>query len=219
MATNPSYSEPARNWPGRGNAMSEEEYLELERLSPDRKSEYLDGLAYLMSGGSVAHDRITRNTGYVLDSHLLSGPCMAFGVDMQVLLETKKNGKNHYTYPDATVSCSATDRHPDNTLIQSPRVVVEVLSPGTEARDRGIKFQAYQNCPTIQEIILVSQFAWYIEIWQRNEEYNEEHTARWDYRHYGPGEIVEIRSIGLQVNIADIYRGLDFTGFGEENEV
>jgi Uma2 family endonuclease len=98
-----------------------------------------------VSGGSVAHDRITRNIGYALDSQLRSGSCRAFGVDVQVLLGMKKDSKKHYAYPDATVSCDAADQRPENTLIKSPRVVIEVLSPSTEARDRGVKFKAYQR--------------------------------------------------------------------------
>ena len=184
--------------------MSEAAFHELEHLSPDRKYEYLNGMAYLMSGGSVAHDRITRNVGYALDSQLRSGPCRAFGVDVQVLLGTKKDG--HYAFPDATVSCDVADRRPENTLIESPRVVIEVLSPSTEARDRGVKFKAYQGCPTMQEIVLMSQFAQYVEIWQRD----DQDITAWHYRHYGPGEIVEINSIDVQIDIADIYQGLDF---------
>jgi Uma2 family endonuclease len=186
--------------------MSEAAFHELEHFSPDRKYEYLNGMAYLMSGGSVAHDRITRNVGQALDIHLRTGPCRAFGVDVQVLLGTTKNSKKHYTYPDASVSCNAADWRPENTLIESPRVVIEVLSPSTEARDRGVKFKAYQGCPTMQEIVLMSQFAQYVEIWQRDDQDN--HT--WNYRHYGPGEIVEIKSIDVQFDIADIYQGLDF---------
>ncbi len=186
--------------------MSETEFHQLERLSPDRKYEYLDGMAYLMSGGSVAHDRITRNVGYALDSQLRLGPCRAFGVDVQVLLGTKKNSKKHYAFPDATVSCNAADWRPENTLIESPRVVIEVLSPSTEARDRGVKFKAYQGCPTMQEIVLMSQFAQYVEIWQRD----NQDSNTWHYRHYGPGEIVEIQSIDVRIDIVDIYSGLDF---------
>lgn len=214
MALNPSHPEASWRWPSKGTVMSEQEYLELEYLSPERKYEYLDGLAYLMSGGSVAHDRITRNIGYALDSRLLSGPCRAFGVDVQVLLATKKNGRRHYVYPDATVSCTAADQRPDNTMVESPRVVIEVLSPSTEARDRGLKRTAYQNCPTIQEILLVSQFAQYVEVWQRD----EQETGTWRYRHYGPGEMVEIRSIGVQIDIAELYRGLSFVEVEEEED-
>ena len=187
--------------------MSEAAFHELEQLSPDFRYEYLNGMAYLMSGGSVAHDRITRNVGYALDSQLRSGSCRAFGVDVQVLLGTKNNSKKHYAYPDATVSCEAADRRPENMLIASPRVVIEILSPSTEARDRGVKFnKAYQGCPTIQEIVLMSQFAPYVELWQRD----DQDSNTWHYRHYGPGEMVEIKSIDVRIDIADIYQGLDF---------
>lgn len=186
--------------------MSEAAFHELELLSPDRKYEYLNGMAYLMSGGSVAHDRITRNVGYALDNQLRSGPCRAFGADVQVLLGAKKDNKKHYVYPDATISCDVADRRPENTLIKSPRVVIEVLSPSTEARDRGVKFRAYQACPTLQEIILISQFAPYVELWERD----EQDSTAWHYRHYGPGELVELNSIAVQIDIADIYQGLDF---------
>jgi len=195
--------------------MSEAEFHELERLSPDRKYEYLNGMAYLMSGGSVAHDRITQNVGYALDSQLLSGSCRAFGVDVQVLLGTKKDG--HYAFPDATVSCDAADWRPEKTLISSPRVVIEVLSPSTEARDRGVKFKTYQGCPTMQEIVLMSQFAQYVEIWQRGDR-GDQDIAAWHYRHYGPGEIIEINSIDVQIDIADIYQGLDFAEAEVEGE-
>jgi hypothetical protein len=69
-----------------------------------------------------------------------------------------------------------------------------------------VKFKAYQGCPTIQEIVLMSQFAPYVEIWQRD----ELDTATWHYRHYGPGEAVEINNIDVQIDVADLYQGLDF---------
>ncbi len=206
MATNPVSSESSWSWPRSGGAMSEAAFHELEQLSPDRKYEYLSGMAYLMSGGSVAHDRITRNVSYVLDSQLRTGPCRAFGVDVQVLLGTRNGNKKHYAYPDATASCESSDQRPENTLIESPRVVFEVLSPSTEARDRGVKFKAYQGSLTIQEIVLMSQFAQYVEIWQRD----DRDSNTWHYRHYGPGEVVEIKSIDVQIGIAGIYQGLDF---------
>ncbi len=96
----------------------------------------------------------------------------------------------------------------------SPKVVVEVLSPGTEAKDRGVKFRAYQHCPTIQEIVLVSQFAQYVEIWQRD----KQNVEMWHYRHYVPGETVEFASIDFHGAIEDLYRGLDFILQEEENE-
>jgi Uma2 family endonuclease len=195
--------------------MAEEEYHKLERLSPDHKYEYIDGLVYLMSGGSVAHDRIAYNARLALDLHLGSRLCTVFGADVQVLLALKKNGKPHFVYPDATVSCDAADSRSENTLIEAPRVVIEVLSPGTETKDRGAKFKGYQNQETIQEIVLVSQFARYIEVWQRNEQ-DPNNPKAWLYRHYGSGDTVHLVSIDVQIEVVAFYKGLIFDEGDEE---
>jgi Uma2 family endonuclease len=84
-----------------------------------------------------------------------------------------------------------------------------VLSPGTETKDRGTKFKAYQSQETIQEIILISQFAQYVEVWQRNEQ-DPNNPKAWHYRHYGPGDTVHLVSIDLQIEVAEFYRGLAF---------
>lgn len=196
-------------------AMSVEEYHRLEQLSPDRKYEYINGVAYMMSGGSIEHDQIRRNIESALARQLRTGPCRVFGVDVQVLLGTKKNGRPHFVYPEATVSCEESDRRRGNTLIEAPRVVVEVLSPSTEGRDRGIKFRAYQQCPTIQEIVLVNQYLRYVEVWQRNED-EPENPKAWRYRHYGAGEAVELVSINIQIPVEDIYLDVDFAEEDEE---
>lgn len=200
-----------------GKAMSVEEYHELEQLSPDHTYEYIYGKVYMMSGGSVEHDRIRRNIEAALDRLLRSGPCGVFGVDVQVLLGKKKSGKPHYVYPDTTVSCHAADWRRGNTLIEAPRVVVEVLSPGTETRDRGVKFKAYQNCPTIQEIVLVNQYFPSVEVWQRNMEHPENPHA-WLYHHYGPGEMVELPDLNIQLAMEDMYQGLNFEDVEEDTE-
>lgn len=207
MASNPGREQSERsNWPRKGQVMTEETYHELAQLSPERKYEYIDGVAYLMSGGSVAQDRLKRNIGSELDRHFHSGSCTPFGVDVQVLLGVRGNGKAHYVYPDATVSCDGADRRPDNTLIESPR---------TESRDRGVKFTAYQHGPTIMEIVLISQFSQHIEIWQRNK-HDPANPQAWQYRQYGPGETVVLASIDVQIAIEEFYRGLIFDDREEE---
>lgn len=70
--------------------MSEEEFHELERLNPDRKYEYVAGLAYMMSGSRVGYDRIVYNVRASLDFPLRTSRYTVFGPDVQVLLGTKK---------------------------------------------------------------------------------------------------------------------------------
>src|ERR1019366_7721030 len=209
MATHPRKEQTQPMWHRPGTRMSEEEYHELERLSPSSKYEYINGIAYMMSGGSVAHDRIAYNARVALDLRFRSLPCSVFGADVQVFLALKKNGKPHFVYPDVTVSCDIADSRSDNTLIESPRVIVEVLSPSTETKDRGTKFRAYQNQETIQEIVLVSQFAQYVEVWQRNEQ-DPDNPKEWLYRHYGPGDTVDLVSIDVHIEVAEFYQGLVF---------
>ena len=215
MATNSRDDYIPPLWPRPGTKMSEQRYHELEQLSPDRKYEYIDGIAYMMSGGSVAHDKIAYNVRSALDMRFRSGPCSTFGADVQVLLGLKKNGKPHFVYPDATVSYTVADNRADNTLIEWPRIVIEVLSPDTETKDRGPKFKAYQSQQTIQEIVLISQFAQYVEVWQRNEQ-NPHNSKIWLYRHYGPDDTIVLLSIDIHIAVTELYRGLQFDDTLEE---
>jgi Uma2 family endonuclease len=199
-----------------GKPMSEAEYHELELLSPDRKYEYINGRAYMMSGGSIEHDLIRRNIESALARLLRSSSCRVFGTDVQVLLGKKTNGRPHYVYPDTTVSCSAADQRRGTLLVEAPRVVVEVLSPSTEARDRGIKFKAYQHRPTIQEIVLVNQYLPLVEVWRRNEEHPENPNA-WLARQYRADETVELASLNLQLAMTEVYQDLNFVEDEEDD--
>jgi Uma2 family endonuclease len=195
--------------PWYSKAMSEDEYHRLEIISPDRKYEYLYGKVYMMSGGRRGHDLIKRNIDNALDRKLEGNPCTVFSSDMQVLLGKKKNNRKHFVYPDVTVSCNPEDLPLDITLVKFPRLVVEVLSESTERRDRGIKFKAYQNCPTVQEIVLVNQFFPLVEVWQREQE-QPDNPDTWQCRIYRVDQPVKLASLGLQLEMSEIYRNINF---------
>jgi len=201
MTTNPQ-----RQHSSQGGPMSVEEYLQLDRNTPDARYEYLDGVARLMSGGSGEHDLIAHNVYIAFKQHFLSGPCFVRGENMQVLIGTKSSGKEHYVYPDATVSCDVADRRRGNLLIRSPRLVVEVLSPSTERLDHGKKLKAYKACPTIQEIMLIDQFTQSVEVYRRD---GEDDTA-WSHTISGPNSTIELTSIDVYIPIDEIYEGIDF---------
>lgn len=187
-----------------GGSMSVEAYLQLDQNTPDTKYEYLDGVARLMAGGSVEHDRITRNIANAIDEHFASGPCTVFGPEVQTLVGVKSNGRPDYYYPDVVVSCNVADRRRGNKLIQSPRIVVEVLSPGTEYIDRGRKLKTYKACPTVQEILLVSQFARHVEVYRRGED------DTWTYTLYGPDGGIELTSVDVYITMDEIYKNINF---------
>jgi Uma2 family endonuclease len=182
--------------------MSVANYFELDNNAIDARYEYLDGVARLMSGRSGEHDQIGRNTANAIERHFQSGPCFVRGSDMRVQIS---EAEGTYVYPDVTVSCDVADRRRGNKLIRSPRIVVEVLSPSTEKDDRTSKLQAYQGYPTVQEIVLISQFAPHIEVHRRPTD-----ETQWRYTFYGPGSTIELTSVDISLSIDEIYKGVNF---------
>jgi len=132
---------------------SPEEYLALERKA-GFKSEYHDGFITAMAGTSREHNLITLNFGREISSQLKERPCEAYVSDMRVHID--RTGL--YTYPDVVVVCGEPQFEDDavDTLL-NPTVIVEVLSPTTEAYDRGKKFLHYRRLPSLREYVVVSQ--------------------------------------------------------------
>lgn len=130
-----------------------EEYLSLERKA-DFKSQYIDGHIYAMAGASREHVLITGNIARLFGNQLQGRPCETYASDMKV----GSRGARLYSYPDVVVICGEPvfhDRHRD--VLINPNVIVEVLSPTTEAIDRGKKFARYQRIESFTDYILAAQ--------------------------------------------------------------
>ncbi len=193
--------DPQHVQPRTGEYMTVSEYFQLDYTDPYSKYEYLDGVIRLISGGSREHDQIAYNMRMTLDQNFRTGPCFVQGSDLRVQVSPSR-----YVYPDVTVSCDVADRRRGNTLIRSPRIVVEVLSPSTEKVDRIDKLKAYQACPTLQEIVLISQFAPYVEVYRRDRGKGDE----WRHVSYEAGQEVVLESVDVHFPLEDLYRRIDF---------
>ena len=136
-----------------------EEYIVRERKA-QFKSEYLSGRIVAMSGASRAHNLITRNISGELYVQLKGRTCESYTNDMRVRIPSPMS----YTYPDVVVVCDEPRFEDDvfDTLL-NPTVLVEVLSPSTEAYDRDRKFSRYRQIASLQEYILVSQDKFCVE--------------------------------------------------------
>lgn len=135
------------------NHHTAEEYLSLER-SASYKSEFHDGQIYAMTGASRRHNLITVNIAGELRIQLKKRPCEVYSNDMRV----KAVEANSYHYPDIVVVCGTPqfeDAQVDTLL--NPTLLIEVLSPSTEAYDRGGKFAHYRKMATLREYLLVVQ--------------------------------------------------------------
>ncbi len=179
---------------------SAEEYLELDRNSPDEKYEYIDGLVYLMAGGTPGHARIAAHLIRELGTHLRGGPCDAYTSDAKV----RVFGTQQYVHPDVTVSCDERDRHTQGEMLEYPCLVIEVLSPSTEHLDRYKKSNFYRACPSIQEYVLVATQEQAVEVYRRVQD------GFWWFSLFGPGEQVEFASLGITIPIEVIYENVTF---------
>ena len=130
-----------------------EEYLALERAA-DYKSEYVAGEIFAMAGASVDHNTIAGNIFRLLGNQFQGRPCRVFMSDLRVQIAATAM----YTYPDVVAVCGPLElaSGPRDTLL-NPTVIVEVLSPSTEAYDRGAKFDHYWRLPSLTEYVLVAQ--------------------------------------------------------------
>jgi len=106
------------------------------------------------------------NLGSELRAALRGRGCRVAGSDL--LLQT--GNKDVYVYPDVMVICGpvvSMEGRPN--VVTNPVFVAEVLSPSTEADDRGVKSRQYQATPSIRQYALLSQDRPEVELHTRGE--------------------------------------------------
>ena len=184
--------------------MSPESYLDWER-EQDSKYEYENGKIIAMTGGTIPHSQIPLNFASLLLAHLRGKGCKITISDAKVSIRSKK-----YYYPDVVISCDERDRF-SHDFLQYPILIAEVLSPSTEARDRGVKQQNYMAIETLQTYILITPERPIIEIYQRLDrtwEYQSIAIADTSFEREDP--LIHITSIDLQFPLSAIYENVDF---------
>jgi Uma2 family endonuclease len=177
--------------------MTAAEYLVWEPQQEGR-FEYWDGEAIAMSGGTRNHNRVSFNFSQLLDNALRDRPCEVYIADVRVQVEPGKK----YFYPDVVVTCDRGDRDPQ--LIQFPCLIIEVLSPSTEAIDRGTKFTKYRQFPSLQEYVLVQVEQPGVEVFRRHQE------GQWVFSDYSLSDSLLLVSVDVEIAIADLYRQVQF---------
>lgn len=170
------------------------EYLELEASSEERH-EFVDGFIYAMAGGTPEHSRVAIALAAELRSALATHGCAVYGSDLKIRIEAT----NRSTYADAVVICGPDRKSAiDPNAIVNPTIIVEVLSPSTEASDRGDKWRHYQRLDSLREYVLVSQSEPYVEVFRRNGD-------EWVLRTATAGQMIELPSQGIQIPVDAIY--------------
>lgn len=175
-----------------------EAYLAWEAGQPG-KHEYLRGEVFAMVGAVEAHVTVALNLAMALRNHVRGGPCSVFISDMKLRVAAD----DAYYYPDVFVTCAPSDRAEDRYK-SAPSLIVEVLSPSTDAYDRGDKFASCRKLPSLQEYVLVNPARMSVEIFRRDDQ------NRWVLYPFETGQVVEFASVGLHLHIEAIYEDVRF---------
>jgi Uma2 family endonuclease len=176
------------------------EYLDLERTA-EYKSEYLAGEIYALAGASEQHNTLTLNIAAELRAQFRGGPCRVYASDLRI----KVAASRLYTYSDVVAACGELrfeDGHRDTLL--NPTVIFEVLSPSTEAYDRGKKFAHYRRLESLMEYVLVAQDEVYVEHYTRQ-------GSDWLLQEARDlGDTVRLPSVAAALTMAAIYENVEF---------
>jgi Uma2 family endonuclease len=179
-----------------------EEYLELDRTSEERL-EFWDGEVFNMSGGSEAHVEIESNLIAFLKPQLRDRGCRVFTAEMRI----KVPSAPPYRYADFSALCGKAEFEESGGVdaLVNPQLIVEVLSPSTEAYDRGDKFTHYKSIPTLREYLLVAQHRPHVTRLFKQDDGLWIHTELNDL-----GSTLELTSLGCELPLSEIYRGVSF---------
>ena len=138
-------------------------------MPSDERWELIGGrVVRMMVGARWQHNVIIQNTAYGLRERF-----RARGSSCRTFTETfylKSRSLKRSTLPDVIVRCGALDELA--TSLDDPKVLVEVVSPGSESRDRVEKWKIDRRLTSLEHYVLVERdkaaidgFDWNGEAW------------------------------------------------------
>ena len=170
------------------------EYMALEVRS-DVRHEFFEGEVFAMAGASTRHNLLIGNCFLALRTGLRGSSCRVFTESVQLAVD---HGR-YYNYPDVAVTCAPADLLAERT-IESPVLLIEVLSKSTANRDRSWKFNQYKQLASLRHYLLVSQSTCLVE-WYRREE-----SGVWSFMPLTLfTDELFISELGMTLRLQDIY--------------
>jgi Uma2 family endonuclease len=150
-----------------------------------------------MVGGRRVHERVIGNLVRQLGNLLDGAPCQVFAAGMKLQIDD-----DTVLYPDVIVTCSKADLAAELAL-RAPTLVVEVLSPSTQAYDRSQKFALYRRLESLREYVLIDPDT------RRVEAFRREADGRWLFVDMSQDEALQAASLGLAIPMAQVFAGMD----------
>ena len=176
---------------------SRADYLIWEHDQPERH-EYVAGEVFAMVGARDRHNVIALNLAALVRPHLKGSPCKTYLSDIKL----EVSAADSVFYPDLFVTCET----PSDPLVKrDAALIVEILSPSTEAYDRGRKFGMYRLLTGLKEYLLIGTDEALVEVYRRTDD------DAWLLRTYRPGDTFTLASIDLQIAVDEVFDDIDFT--------
>lgn len=172
------------------------DFLAWEERQPERH-EFYRGEVFAMVGARRVHGCVVGNLQRELGMQLKGSPCRVFSESMKVQI-----GDDTILYPDLFVTCDKADLATD-IVFRAPTLVIEVLSPSTQAYDRSQKFALYRRLDSLREYILVDPDTHRVESLRRTAD------DQWTFHDMSQAESIEAASLGCTVALADVFDGVD----------
>lgn len=172
------------------------DFLAWENEQPD-KHEYYRGEVFAMVGARRSHGRVIMNLGRRLSERLDGSPCQAFAESMKVQI-----ADDTILYPDIFVTCDKADLATD-MIFRAPVLVIEVLSPSTQAYDRSRKFALYRRLESLKEYVLVDPDTRRVEALRRSAD------GQWVFHDMSEDDALALPCLGFAVPLAQVFDGVD----------
>ena len=172
-------------------------------LDSGLKHELIDGQLLAMAGGTPEHNQLSGNVTGRLFMALLGKPCRVTTSDQKVHVYDPQADDDAGLYPDVSVYCGERQRSAAvPTALTNPTLLVEVLSPSTEALDRGRKFALYSALESLQHYLLLASDAVAAELYTRNPDHS------WTLRRYGAGATIPLPALEIELRVDELYDGV-----------
>jgi Uma2 family endonuclease len=172
-----------------------QDYLAWEDHQPD-KNELVRGEIVSMVGARRVHGCVQANLARHLGNQLAGSPCRVFIDNMKV-----QPTADTILYPDLFVTGDKADLATE-LLFTAPTLIIEVLSPSTQAYDRSIKFALYRCIAALKEYILVDPDSRRVEAFRRGAD------DLWSLYDMSDDDTMQAASIGCNVSISDVFDGV-----------
>ena len=152
-----------------------------------------------MVGARWEHHFITRNLAFALESRLRSqnSPCRVFSESFWL----KERFIDLAVFPDVMVQCSG-PLEKGATFLRDPFLLAEVVSPGSDNRDRAEKWDLYRRLPSLQHYLMIDRDRAVIDVMDRAGERDWQGMRRI----VGLEAAVDLAGLGLTLPMRAIYR-------------